>query len=376
MRRRDAAGLVGCARSLIWRCAGRRWPAGRAGADELAVGASAAPAAGARRQVPALRVQDAVERPAGDRGVAPRAAGGQPAADRARRGRAGSGEQARRGRARGARCSTRGRRRRARSRSPTRSTRSAARSGTGAGARPERSSQAVVMKDSLGVGLDLVSDLAAASGVRDRRDRSPAPADRSRGCRSATTIRTTSPNAVFDRLVYGLHPYGRPQSGTPETHRRDHARRSASRSTASGSAPTTPSSRSSATSRPRRRSPAPSARSAAWARSAASADAMKSADPPAPARRVIVDRQAGRGPDRDPRRQPRDCRASTTTIMALDLADRRSSAAKARNRLHRVLRSERGLTYGASADFNALKQPATSSRRPTRDPRRPARRCG
>ena len=26
------------------------------------------------------------------------------------------------------------------------------------------------------------------------------------------------------------------------------------------------------------------------------------------------------------------------------------------NRLHRVLRSERGLTYGASADFNALKQ--------------------
>src|SRR5205823_10128796 len=23
-------------------------------------------------------------------------------------------------------------------------------------------------------------------------------------------------NAVFDRLVYGFHPYGRPQSGTPE----------------------------------------------------------------------------------------------------------------------------------------------------------------
>ena len=59
------------------------------------------PLAGARRQVSALRIQDAAERPAGDRGVAPRAAGGQPAADRPRRRGAGSGRPARRGRARG-----------------------------------------------------------------------------------------------------------------------------------------------------------------------------------------------------------------------------------------------------------------------------------
>ena len=41
--------------------------------------------------------------------------------------------------------------------------------------------------------------------------------------------------------------------------------------------------------------------------------------------------------------------------MALDLATKILGGEGA-NRLHRVLRSERGLTYGASADFNALKQ--------------------
>ena len=42
-------------------------------------------------------------------------------------------------------------------------------------------------------------------------------------------------------------------------------------------------------------------------------------------------------------------------FMALDLAAKILGGEGA-NRLHRVLRSERGLTYGASADFNALKQ--------------------
>ena len=41
--------------------------------------------------------------------------------------------------------------------------------------------------------------------------------------------------------------------------------------------------------------------------------------------------------------------------MALDLAAKVLGGEGA-NRLHRVLRSERGLTYGAEADFNALKQ--------------------
>ena len=41
--------------------------------------------------------------------------------------------------------------------------------------------------------------------------------------------------------------------------------------------------------------------------------------------------------------------------MALDLASKVLGGEGA-NRLHRVLRSERGLTYGAAADFNALKQ--------------------
>src|SRR5204863_5399527 len=42
-------------------------------------------------------------------------------------------------------------------------------------------------------------------------------------------------------------------------------------------------------------------------------------------------------------------------FMAMDLAAKVLGGEGA-NRLHRVLRSERGLTYGASADFNALKQ--------------------
>jgi hypothetical protein len=42
-------------------------------------------------------------------------------------------------------------------------------------------------------------------------------------------------------------------------------------------------------------------------------------------------------------------------FMALDLASKVLGGEGA-NRLHRVLRSERGLTYGASADFNAWKQ--------------------
>ena len=48
----------------------------------------------ARGQLPALPGPDAAERAAGDRGLASRAAGGQPAPDRARRRRAGSGQQA------------------------------------------------------------------------------------------------------------------------------------------------------------------------------------------------------------------------------------------------------------------------------------------
>ena len=48
-----------------------------------------------------------------------------------------------------------------------------------------------------------------------------------------------------------------------------------------------------------------------------------------------------------PRRHP--------DYLALDIA-MKILGGEGGNRLHRVLRSERGLTYGASADLNALKE--------------------
>jgi len=74
----------------------------------------------------------------------------------------------------------------------------------------------VVMKDSLGVGLDLVSDLAQHPSFANEeieRQRQQALS----GLRVSYEDPEFLANVVFDRLVYGLHPYGRPQSGTPET---------------------------------------------------------------------------------------------------------------------------------------------------------------
>ena len=89
-------------------------------------------------------------------------------------------------------------------------------------------------------------------------------------------------------------------------------------------------------------------------------------EPPPPTRRVVVDRSAGRGADRDPRRQHRPCRASTRTTWR-STSRSKILGGEGGNRLHRVLRSERGLTYGASADTQrAEATPATSSPTPTR----------
>ena len=74
----------------------------------------------------------------------------------------------------------------------------------------------VVMKDSFDFALSLVSDVA----------RNPAFAqeeiDRQRQqILSSLKVSYEDPeylaNVVFDRLVYGFHPYGKPNSGTPES---------------------------------------------------------------------------------------------------------------------------------------------------------------
>jgi zinc protease len=209
---------------------------------------------------------------------------------------------------------------------------------------------AVVMKDSLGFALDLVSDLAqhpAFAKEEIERQRQQALS----GMRVSYDDPEFLANAVFDRLVYGTHPYGRPQGGTPDTlptltrddllafHHQwfgannailaivgdvsaDEAFAGATRAFGS------------------------------WGRAAAAPSTPL--DPPSPARRlVIVDK---------PGAVQTEIRVGNVAISrknddytALDLAARILGGEGA-NRLHRVLRSERGLTYGASADFNALKQ--------------------
>ena len=73
------------------------------------------------------------------------------------------------------------------------------------------------MKDSLGLGFELLTRHRPPPGVQARRSSSGSAGRRCRGCKSATTTRITSRARVFDRLVYGFHPYGLPNSGTPES---------------------------------------------------------------------------------------------------------------------------------------------------------------
>jgi zinc protease len=74
----------------------------------------------------------------------------------------------------------------------------------------------VVMKDSFDLGLDLLSDIARRPAF------APDEIDRQREqTLSGLQVSFGDPafvaDAVFARLVYGFHPYGAPQSGTPET---------------------------------------------------------------------------------------------------------------------------------------------------------------
>ena len=87
--------------------------------------------------------------------------------------------------------------------------------GTGAGADLTYLT-AVVLKDSFNVGLELLSDMArrpafAQEEIERQRQQ----------MLSGLQVSLQDPewiaNAVFNRLVYGFHPYGMPATGTPET---------------------------------------------------------------------------------------------------------------------------------------------------------------
>ena len=213
--------------------------------------------------------------------------------------------------------------------------------------------QAIVMKDSFNVGLDMVSDIA----------KNPAFAPQEielqrKQMLSTLTVSYDDPEylagVVFERLVYGAHPYGRPDSGTPASlsaitrhdlvafHQGWFGANNAILAIVGDVT-------------------AEEAFAGAerafgdWRKATNSAARVE--DAPAPARRlVIIDRPGAvqteirAGHTALPRKHP-DYLALDLTIKIL--------GGEGGNRLHRVLRSDRGLTYGASADLNALKDAGT-----------------
>jgi zinc protease len=208
----------------------------------------------------------------------------------------------------------------------------------------------VVMKDSFDAGLRMLSDMA--------RHPAFAPPDIERQRQqmlSGLQVSAEDPdyiaNAVFDRLVYGFHPYGMPENGTARTiagltrddllefHTRNFAPNNAILAIVGDVT-------------------AEEAFAAAkkvfsdWARRDLPAQTF--IEPPDPTRRVIVVNKPDSvqtelrvGHLGIPRKHP--------DYMAVNLAIR-ILGGEGSNRLHQVLRTDRGLTYGAQASMNTLKE--------------------
>jgi zinc protease len=156
---------------------------------------------------------------------------------------------------------------------------------------------------------------------------------------------------VFDRLVFGFHPYGLPNSGTAATlagvTRDDlvafHSRHFVPNNMVLGIVGDVTSSEAFA-----------EAERAFGKWPPGAVPAPKVTPPPEPTRRVVIIDK--------PDAVQTEIRAGHLTIprnhpdyTAADLA-LRILGGEGANRLHRVLRSERGLTYGAMADLEARKQ--------------------
>ena len=223
--------------------------------------------------------------------------------------------------------------------------------GLGTGAGSDLSfTNVVVMKDSFDLGLELLSDVVRNPAFHQ------AEIDRQRQqALSGLKVSFEDPDyvasLVFDRLVYGFHPYGLPNSGTPESLQTITAKDLHEFHT---------------------KYFVPNNTILAIVGDVTAAEAFAAAErvfgkwpkravepppvlePPLPTRRVViinkpdaVQTEVRVGHLGIARRHP--------DYLATDLAIK-ILGGEGSNRLHRVLRSERGLTYGAEADMQALKQ--------------------
>ncbi len=208
----------------------------------------------------------------------------------------------------------------------------------------------LVMKDSLAFGFDLLSDVVR----RPAFDQAELDRQRQQAL-SGLKVNYEDPDyvasLVFDRLVYGFHPYGLPNTGTPESLARlnvddlraFHKTWFVPNNAILGIV-----------------GDVSSAEALAAAEKAFAdwqpADLPKSdhAAPPTPTRRVVVinkpdavQTEVRVGHIALPRTHP--------DFLAFDLA-LKILGGEGANRLHQVLRSDRGLTYGASADVSALRE--------------------
>jgi zinc protease len=211
------------------------------------------------------------------------------------------------------------------------------------------SANAVVMKDSFDIAMDLLADVVRNPAF------APDEIERQKE-RITSTLQVSSQdpeyvaNVVFGRLVYGFHPYGLPGSGTPETmasitredlrefHRRYFVPNNMVLAIVGDITG-------------KEAFDAAERAFGGWPR--ADVPLLTAIAPPEPTRRVVVvdkpdavQTEIRVGQLAIPRKHP--------DYLAWDLAIKILGGEGA-NRLHRVLRSERGLTYGASADTTAMK---------------------
>ena len=209
---------------------------------------------------------------------------------------------------------------------------------------------AIAMKDSFGSVMDLLADVVRNPAF------APEEIDRQKQqVTSSLQVNDNDPDYVasvlFDRLVYGFHPYGLPSSGTSATLQRIaredlqafHKRYFVPNNMILAIVGDVTSEEAfAAAERVFGRSPR------------GEVAAAKPIDPPPPTRRVVVvdkpdavQTEIRMGMLAIPRKHP--------DYLAFDLAVKVLGGEGA-NRLHNVLRSERGLTYGASADTEARKE--------------------